>query len=94
MISLRYGTIPLVFKTGGLADTVAPFDSQGSKANGFIFDKYTKEAFIKTIKIAVETFRNKKVFNRLITQAFSCDYSWEKSAQKYKKLYQKCLSSA
>ncbi len=82
LISLRYGTIPLVFKTGGLADTI-------DKNNGFVFADYTKEALQKIIQKAVLAFENKDKWNRLITNAMECNFSWKASADKYIRLYAK-----
>lgn len=81
LISLRYGTIPLVFKTGGLADTV-------NKDNGFVFDKYTKEELIKTIKTVTKAFQDKLTWDQLVHRALECDFSWGKSAKQYIKLYE------
>ena len=85
MIALRYGTPPLVFKTGGLADTV-------SKENGFVFKKYTKEAFVKTVESAIAAYRSKRKWMELVKKAFSYNFSWENSAGEYIKLYQKLLN--
>ncbi|HOW34885.1 MAG TPA: glycogen synthase GlgA [Candidatus Omnitrophota bacterium] len=93
MISLKYGTIPLVFKTGGLADTIVSFDGPKNKGNGFVFEDYKKEALIKTIQLAMKIHKDKKQFRKLIQRAFKCDFSWDKSAKEYEELYQKCLSS-
>jgi len=82
LIALRYGTIPLVFKTGGLADTV-------NKDNGFIFDNYNKEQLLKTIKDAIKAFSDKKKWNALVKKAMQFDFSWEGSANKYIGLYEK-----
>ncbi len=82
LISLRYGTIPLVFKTGGLADTV-------NSDNGFIFDNYSSKALIGTIKKALEAFKNKKKWAQLVTKAMKCDFSWKESAKEYIRLYEK-----
>ncbi len=82
MISLNYGTIPLVFKTGGLADTV-------TKENGFVFDVYKKEMLIKTIKKAINTFGDKKIWNKLMTTAMQYNFSWEVAAKEYIRLYEK-----
>jgi starch synthase len=81
LISLRYATIPLVFKTGGLADTV-------NKDNGFIFEDYTKEDLIKTIKEAIQTFKNQKKWQNLMQRAMEYNFSWEASARKYIQLYE------
>ena len=82
LISLHYGTIPLVFKTGGLADTV-------SKNNGFVFSQYTKEDLLKLITKATLIFKNKKKWLSLINNAMECDFSWKVSAVKYLQLYAK-----
>jgi len=85
MIAFKYGTIPLVFKTGGLTDTV-------SQENGFIFDTYDKNELIKTIKKAIVAFKNKKKWRMLQTLAMQCNFSWEESAKKYLQLYAKAKS--
>lgn len=88
MISLKYGTIPLVFKTGGLSDTIQSFEEGG---NGFVFSKYTKEFFVETIKKAIETYNADGKFSALIQKAFKCNFSWKKSARRYVDLYNECL---
>jgi starch synthase len=85
LISFRYGTIPLVFKTGGLADTV-------SSENGFIFDKYTEEDLAKTIKGAIKAFQAKKKWKELLLKVMQFNFSWEESAKKYIQLYAKAQS--
>jgi starch synthase len=80
MISLKYGTIPLVFKTGGLADTV-------TEDNGFVFDSYTKEDLIKTISTAKSAFKSKKKWAALMLRAMQCNFSWAESAKQYVQLY-------
>jgi len=80
MISLRYGTIPLVFKTGGLADTV-------NEENGFVFGRYNKEDLIKTIKKSVIAFKNRKKWFELMNKAIRSNFSWKESAKKYLELY-------
>ena len=85
LISLRYGTIPLVFKTGGLADTV-------NNDNGFIFDRYSKDELIKTIQKSVAAFKNKRKWSTLVSKAMKCNFSWDASAKKYIKLYEKAKS--
>ena len=80
LISLHYGTIPLVYKTGGLADTI-------NKNNGFVLAIRTKEEFVKLLKKAVSNFKNKDKWTRLINNAMKCNFSWEASAKKYIQLY-------
>ena len=82
LISFRYGTIPLVFKTGGLADTV-------NKDNGFIFDRYSYDSLIKTIKQAETAFKQKRKWEAFVKKAMKLDFSWEESAKKYLQLYAK-----
>jgi len=82
LISLRYGTIPVVFKTGGLADTI-------NKKNGFVFCGYSKEDLLKTLKKALTLYENKAKWNKLIVNAMNCNFSWKASAGKYIQLYAK-----
>ncbi|MDD5045129.1 MAG: glycogen synthase GlgA [Candidatus Omnitrophica bacterium] len=82
MISMAYGTVPLVFKTGGLADTV-------DEKVGFVFSKYTKTELLDTIKKALAVYKKGVPWQKLITNDMQADFSWEESAQKYVKLYQK-----
>ena len=82
LISLHYGTIPLVYKTGGLADTI-------NNNNGFVLNIRTKEEFIKLLKKTVSTFKDKGKWLRLINNAMKCNFSWEASAKKYIQLYAK-----
>lgn len=88
MISLKYGTIPLVYHTGGLIDTVQPFEKGG---NGFVFKDYTVEAFIKTVKDAVALYHNKKKFEELSRLAFQYHFSWADSARQYFSLYERVI---
>jgi starch synthase len=85
IISLKYATIPLVFKTGGLADTV-------TEDNGFLFDNYRKEDLLETMDKAIKAFKNKKRWAELIEKAMQCDFSWEESAKKYLELYKRAKS--
>ena len=80
LISFKYGTIPLAFKTGGLADTV-------SAENGFVFDKYDVESFLNCFKKAQAAYKNKKKWQSLVKRAFTYDFSWDESAKKYINLY-------
>ena len=82
LISLRYGTIPIVFKTGGLADTI-------NSKNGFIFEDYTPEALLKSINQAQAVFQDKGKWSKLVHNAMQANFSWEVSANKYIQLYAK-----
>jgi starch synthase len=87
MISMKYGTLPLVFKTGGLADTV-----DGS--NGFIFDKYSADELLKTVKKSLTAYQAPDKWKKLVDKAMKCDFSWFESAKKYGQLYEKALKKA
>lgn len=87
MISLYYGTIPIVFRTGGLVDTVKPFGPLSKDGNGFVFTDYSNAAFVKVIQKAIKVFQNEKEFHHLRNNAFSSDFSWEKSARVYQEIY-------
>lgn len=92
MISLCYGTIPIVFKTGGLADTVKPFGPLNKNGNGFVFEKYSKEPFLKAVEGAVKVFREGRSFRRVRENAFRSRFSWDDSAHRYQEMY-RCVSS-
>lgn len=82
LISLKYGTIPLVFKTGGLADTV-------NKNNGFVFDKYSSQELVATVKKSVAAFKSRAKWNALVKRAMKYDFSWDEQSKEYLKLYAK-----
>jgi len=86
--SLKYGTVPIVRATGGLDDTITDYDPKTGDGNGFKFTQYTPEALIETIKRAVRLFADKKQWAKLVRNGMSCDFSWNKSADKYVRLYE------
>ncbi|MFH1360441.1 MAG: glycogen/starch synthase [Candidatus Omnitrophota bacterium] len=92
MISLHYGTIPIVSDRGGLVDTVKPLESAAGNGNGFVMPAYDAKTLIREMERAVEVFKRKDDFRDLIARAFQVDFSWEKSAQDYVRLYRQCLS--
>lgn len=85
MIAQRYGTIPVARKTGGLADTIE------NKKTGFLFKKFSPESFLGAIEKCLLAFQNKKEWQRIVKRAMKKDFSWEKSAKKYLKIYQKLI---
>ncbi len=91
MISLRYGTIPIVFHTGGLADTIIDYNENNYNGNGFVFKDYNKEAFADAIRRAIEFFKDTEHRAKLIGNAFGADFSWDKSAYDYYRLYKECM---
>lgn len=91
LISLRYGTIPIVRETGGLKDTVTHYDKKTNSGNGFTFKTFNAHDMLFTIKEAIETYENKKIWNNIIKNAMSEDYSWDKSASKYIEIYKNLM---
>jgi len=89
--SLKYGTVPIVRKTGGLADTVKDWDEQShygfKDGNGFSFYDATGYALFKSVERAVNTFKHKDIWNKIQTNGMKADFSWERSAEKYLELY-------
>ena len=88
MYSLRYGTVPIVRATGGLADTVQQYNPGTQTGNGFSFDACTPGAMLAAVARALETYRQQAHWVRVIQNAMACDFSWRKSALQYLSLYQ------
>jgi len=92
MYAMKYGTIPIVHHTGGLADTVIDVNSEKKIGTGFKFYDYTAKAFLEAIEHALFYFEQKKeMWYSLMQEAMRCDFSWEKSAHEYLLLYQSLL---
>ncbi|MCX7599415.1 MAG: glycogen synthase [Armatimonadetes bacterium] len=89
MIALRYGTIPIVRATGGLADTV---HEDGPHANGFVFTDYSALALRAALDRAIAAYRDKRLWARLVANAMACDFSWGASARRYLQLYEGALA--
>jgi starch synthase len=85
LYSLRYGTIPIIFNTGGLADTITNWNE--SDGDGFVFYRFTTKELINVIHIAVKSYQDNKLWKRLIKNAMNVNYSWSNSAKKYLNLY-------
>lgn len=94
--SLKYGTVPIVRKTGGLADTVKDWDEHialgDESGNGFSFTDYNGFALTNAVERAISYFHNKPVWNQIIGNGMKLDFSWHKSAEKYNELYRKAIS--
>lgn len=89
LYSLKYGTIPIVRETGGLADTIINFNPKTGEGTGFVFRDYSSQALYKAVARAVRTFKNQVQWKKLMGNAMAQDFSWEASAEKYAELYQK-----
>jgi len=94
MMALRYGTIPIVRATGGLADSVRGYGSESPKlANGFVFRDYSSSALLDTVRQAVELYRQPGKWKQLMANAFRSDFSWPRSAQRYVSLYSDAVAA-
>lgn len=92
LIAMRYGTLPLVRETGGLKDTVEPYNEYEHSGRGFTFGPYNQEDMLKVLDIAINVYNNSKDdFKLLINSAMSYDVSFDKSAREYEDLYKKLL---
>src|SRR6266566_4884061 len=93
LIALRYGTIPVVRATGGLADTIRDYDPVAQSGNGFRFGAYDAWQFFAAVVRAAENFRHPAVWAWLVQHAMKEDVSWSSSAQKYLQLYLAAIAS-
>ena len=88
LMSLRYGTVPIVRETGGLKDTVEPYNEYESKGTGFSFSNYNAHEMLNTIRYAKDVYYNRKrEWNKIIDRGMAMDFSWKNSAKKYEQLY-------
>ena len=92
MFSLKYGTIPIVRAVGGLKDTVQDYNAERSEGTGFVFEAYEAQELLKTIDRALKLFPDKKSWTALQRRAMSMDFSWDRSAKAYSKIYQELLA--
>lgn len=93
MYSLRYGTIPVVHKTGGLADTIRDADEHAG-GNGFVFSPFTPSAFLDACNRALARYRQEAFWLELMRRGMRQDFSWTVSAKRYLDLYSSILKSA
>ncbi len=89
MYSLRYGTVPVVRAVGGLVDTVRPHNPKNGQGTGFLFSDYHPAAMLQAIDAALAAYPNKKVWARLQRNGMRADFSWDRSAGEYVKIYQR-----
>jgi starch synthase len=87
MFSLRYGTIPIVRKTGGLADSVRAFDPETGEGTGFVFDHFSPEGLRWALELALSTFRDRPAWKQLVANAMAQNHSWENQADRYVEVY-------
>jgi starch synthase len=88
LIALRYGTIPIVRETGGLKDTVIPYNRFTEEGTGFSFSNYNAHEFLDQVYAAIELYKSDaKGWDALVKRAMSADHSWNRSALRYRELY-------
>lgn len=93
LIAMSYGSAPIVRETGGLKDTVKPFDERNEEGNGFSFTNYDAREMLSTVKKAVNLYRDRRIWSRLMKNAVETDYSWQKPAREYLELYRRMLNT-
>ncbi len=92
LIAMRYGAVPVVNATGGLKDTVIPFDGL-ENGTGFNFQSYSREDLLGALNRCITVYyNNKTAWNKIVSNAMSFDSSWDKPAKEYMEIYKKCLS--
>jgi starch synthase len=91
MIALRYGTVPIVRRTGGLADTVEDYHPRSGRGTGFVFDEYSSDALIRCLERAIAAYTNVDAWHRLMQAGMKQDFSWRNSAKEYESIYRKAM---
>jgi starch synthase len=87
--SLKYGTVPIVRATGGLDDTIEPWDARSGKGTGFKFTEYNGESLLLTVKQALQAYRDQNSWQTLMRNGMNKDFSWNASAREYGKVYER-----
>ncbi|MFI4867598.1 MAG: glycogen synthase [Steroidobacteraceae bacterium] len=88
MYSMRYGTVPIVRRTGGLADSVQHFDAATGSGTGIVFNHYNAEAVTWALNTALDLYQNKGMWRRLVQNAMAQDYSWSRQVRGYIEVYE------
>lgn len=91
LIALRYGAVPIGRETGGLKDTISPYNKYNGKGNGFSFSNFNANELLIIIEYALEVYKDKESWSSIVEQAMNSDNSWEKSAEEYSKLYAQAI---
>ena len=92
MYSLRYGTVPIVRRVGGLADTVVDFEPGNRASNGFVFTDYSPWVLLETIRRALAVYWDRDTWRALQTSGMQLDLSWDRSAREYVKMFGHAIS--
>ena len=92
MYSLKYGTVPIVRRTGGLADSVQLFDPDTGQGTGIVFDDFNPTAIAWAIETALQLHRNRALWTRMMLNGMAQDFSWERQGAHYVDLYERLVS--
>ncbi len=87
MYSLRYGTVPIVRKTGGLADTIIDYDENPDDGNGFVFEAYDPDQLFDAVERALAAYQDARKWKEILLRGMGADFSWDASAREYQKIY-------
>ena len=91
-MALRYGAVPIVRETGGLKDTVIPYNEYDNSGTGFSFANYNAHEMLNAIRYAKYIFQhNKRRWNQIVQRGMEADFSWNVSARKYEDVYRKLM---
>jgi starch synthase len=93
MYALRYGTVPVVRRVGGLADTIKAFQSGKNTGTGFLFKPPDGKALLGALQKALDCFHKKRSWRSLILNGMQQDFSWDQAAKHYERLYRRALAS-
>lgn len=91
LYSLKYGTVPIVRMTGGLADTIRDFNEAQKDGYGFVFNKAEGKELLHAVERAISVYRDKTAWEALMKRGMACDFSWDASAKRYERLYRTLL---
>jgi starch synthase len=91
LYSFRYGSVPVVRATGGLRETVKPFDAKSLRGNGFVFREYSSESLVEAVKRALRYYSRPGLWKKIIANGLKEDFSWERAARRYVKLYERSI---
>jgi starch synthase len=91
LVAMRYGTVPVVRATGGLADTVTDYNPKTGEGTGFAFWEYSSMPFFNAIKRALETYSDKQAWRKIQLAGMAQDHSWTASARRYEEVYRRAM---
>ena len=94
LYSLKYGTLPIAFHTGGLIDTIIDLKKNPDKGTGFLFDKFDANCLNKHFKEAISLFKKKDLWRKAQIRAMKKDFSWDKPGQAFKKIFEELIAKA